>query len=70
MGLKLWGQMIEMSIANQEDLDEEREGEEEIRRLRKAMETMSPDQRALYEIFLRSYWPKVLRDLKEETKNK
>jgi hypothetical protein len=62
--------MIEMSIANQEDLDEEREGEEEIRRLRKAMETMSPDQRTLYEIFLRSYWPKVLRDLKEETKNK
>lgn len=59
-----------MSLTNQEDLEDEREGEEEIKRLRKAMETMSPDQRALYETFLRSFWPKVLDDLDKEIKNK
>jgi hypothetical protein len=59
-----------LTLANQEDLEEEQEGEMEVSRVRKAMERMSPKERELYEKFLREFWPKVLDDLKKERKDK
>lgn len=58
-----------MSLANEADIDEERESEEEIKRIREAMAKMEPGQRKLYEMFVSSFWPKVIEDLKKEKKN-
>lgn len=53
------------NLANQEKIDDEREAEEEIKRVREAMSKMSPKEREMYEKFIKMYG-KIRTNLKEE----
>jgi hypothetical protein len=53
-----------MTLANQDELEDEQKGEEEIKRVREAMSRMAPEERKLYETFVQKFWPQVVKDLK------
>lgn len=53
------------NLANQEKIDDEREAEEEIKRVRAAMKKMTPKERELYEKFIKMYGA-IRADIKEE----
>jgi len=55
-----------IKLANQEDLDDERKGEEEIKHLRDYMRTLNPEEREIYEVFIRRFYPRLVDDIKNE----
>lgn len=58
-----------MSLSNQKELEDNREREAEIKQLREAMKTMTPEERVLAEKFI-PFYEEVIEALSKEDLNK